>query len=129
MIWMPKMSKKLLLSVTAKDCRWDYYRGSGKGGQARNKTDNCARCTHILSGAVGKAEDGRSKDHNRKTAFERMAKTKEFQLWLKIEIAKKTGEIARLEAALEKAMQPHNIRTEVKSDEGLWTEAVEVSDE
>lgn len=52
-------NKEILVRVTAKDCRWDYYRGTGKGGQKRNKTENCVRCTHIKSGAVGKSEEGR----------------------------------------------------------------------
>ena len=30
--------RKPLFSVTAKDCNWDYYRGSGSGGQKKNKT-------------------------------------------------------------------------------------------
>ena len=54
------MTKKLLFSVTAADCRFDYYRGSGKGGQKRNKTSSAVRCTHIASGAVGASDDTRS---------------------------------------------------------------------
>ena len=69
--------KKLLFSVTAKDCRWDYYRGSGKGGQKRNKTSSAVRCTHTASGAVGKAEDTDSQVKNKKLAFTRMAKSNE----------------------------------------------------
>ena len=52
------MGKTLLFSVTAGDCKWDYYRGTGSGGQKKNKTSNCVRCTHTASGAVGKSEDG-----------------------------------------------------------------------
>ena len=51
--------RELLFSVTAKDCRFDYYRGSGAGGQHRNKTESAVRCTHLASGAVGQAEDHR----------------------------------------------------------------------
>ena len=61
---MPK-ERKLLFSVTAKDCDWDYYRGSGAGGQKRNKTSNAVRCTHKDSKAVGKAEDTRSQLQNK----------------------------------------------------------------
>lgn len=48
---MKTKERKPILSVTKKDCRWDYYVGSGKGGQKRNRTSNCVRCTHIDSGA------------------------------------------------------------------------------
>ena len=73
------MSQKLLFSVTKKDLRVDYYRGTGKGGQKRNKTENCCRITHVASGAVGKSEEGRSKEHNKHTAFTRMVESACFQ--------------------------------------------------
>jgi len=114
------MSKKLLFSVTAKDCRWDYFRGSGSGGQKKNKTDNCARCTHTASGAVGKSEEGRSKDQNRKKAFERMAGTKEFKAWHRAEVARRTGQAAAIEDKVKDAMKESNIKTEVKSEDGKW---------
>lgn len=112
--------RELLFSVTAADCRWDYYRGSGKGGQKKNKTDNCARCTHILSGAVGKSEEGRSKDQNRRKAFERMTNTKEFKNWHRTEVARVTGQTAAIEESVKKSMVESNLRTEVKTEEGTW---------
>ena len=35
--------KEKLFTVTANDCTWTYYRGSGPGGQKKNKTSNCRR--------------------------------------------------------------------------------------
>lgn len=119
------MGKQKLLSVTAKDCRWDYYRGSGNGGQKKNKTDNCARCTHEPSGAVGKAEDGRSKEHNRHKAFERMANTSEFQKWLKIELCRVTGELALIEEKVDNHLRSAIIET--KDDKGRWRENPDLS--
>ena len=40
------MSKELLFSVTAADCDWQYIRGTGPGGQKRNKTETKVRCVH-----------------------------------------------------------------------------------
>ena len=112
------MNKELLFTVTKNDCRFDYYRGSGAGGQKRNKTSNCCRCTHIASGAVGKSEEGRSKDQNTKRAFRRMYETNEFQRWAEVEAARVTGKLKEIEDAVDKSME--FVRVEIKSEEGKW---------
>jgi protein subunit release factor A len=118
---MSKLVRELLVRVTAKDCRWDYFRGSGKGGQKKNKKDNAVRCTHQASGAVGKSEEGRSQLQNKKKAFVRMAKTKEFNNWVRVEAARASGVLRDIEENVEKAMRPNNIKIEVKK-EGRWVE-------
>lgn len=100
--------------MTASDCRWDYYRGTGKGGQKRNKTSNCVRCTHYASGAVGKSEDGRSQRHNRETAFKRMSETDVFKKWLRIESARHMGTLTDID----KATAQHTV-VEVRKH-GMW---------
>lgn len=114
--------KKPLYSLTRKDFRIDYYKGTGKGGQKKNKTENCCRITHIESGAVGKSEEGRSKLHNQKTAFQRMIQTEEFQKWHRIETAKRLGKAVDLEQEIEKALHSDNLRIECKDELGRWTE-------
>lgn len=116
---MDKKDRVLLFSVTEKDCRFDYYRGSGKGGQKRNKTDNCVRCTHEESGAVGKSENGRSQRKNKEMAFKKMSETKEFKLWHKLESARRMGTLADIEATVERSME--NVKIEKKIN-GKWTE-------
>ena len=61
--------KELLLSVTAKDCKFSFARGSGNGGQARNKSNNAVHCKHIESGAMGYSCDTRSASQNKAIAF------------------------------------------------------------
>ena len=112
-------NREPIISITKKDCRFDFYRGSGKGGQKRNKTSNCCRCTHLASGAVGKSEEGRSKEQNIKRAFRRMAESERFKVWLKIEVSKVTGEAKRIEKKVEQDMR--KIRIE-KRENGIWTE-------
>lgn len=114
---MKKQNKELLFSLTKKDFRWDYYVGHGKGGQKRNKTENCCRCTHVLSGAVGKSEEGRSKDKNTKRAFKRMFETKEFQDWLRIEVSRVSGQLELINKKIEKELK--NIIVEYK-EHGKW---------
>ena len=113
------MTREHVLSVTASDCRWEYFRGSGAGGQHRNKTDSACRCTHEPSGAVGQAQDDRSQHVNRRLAFGRMARSPKFQNWLKLELAKKKGTILLVEEAVEKALNPKNLLVETKED-GRW---------
>lgn len=85
--------KQRWFSITAKDCNWSYYRGSGKGGQNRNKNDTAVRCSHKPSGAVGTAEEHKEQKQNKRVAFKRMAESKEFQSWLKLKIEAGLGNI------------------------------------
>lgn len=119
---MSEVKKELLFSVTGDDCRFDYYRGSGNGGQKKQKTSSACRCTHIASGAVGSSQESRSQTQNRQIAFQRMAETKEFKLWHKLECSRRTGLLARAEEAADRAMAAENIRVDVKDERGLWVE-------
>jgi protein subunit release factor A len=48
------------------------YRGSGNGGQHRNKNDTCVRATHRPTGTVAFSEDHKSQYRNRMQALERL---------------------------------------------------------
>jgi len=98
--------KKLLFNITRKDLTWQYYKGEGGGGQKKNKTENACRCSHKPSGAVGKAEDTRSKPKNRKLAFERMCATEDFESWVKLEADCRLG----------------RVKIEYKDAKGNWVE-------
>lgn len=112
--------KELLFSITAKDCDFDYYVGSGKGGQKRNKTANCVRCTHRDSGAVGKSENGRSQRKNKEAAFKTMALSDRFKAWHRIETSRKTGQRAEIYKNVDREMK--HIKVESKNAEGKWAE-------
>lgn len=109
--------RKLLLSVTLKDCEVQHFRSGGKGGQNQNKRDTGTRVIHHPSGARGEARDERSQLQNTKAAFKRMAYSDAFRAWVRMQ----GGREAAIEAAVDRAMMPRNIRTEVKVD-GRWTE-------
>lgn len=115
------MTKKreLLFSVTTSDCKWDYYVGSGKGGQKRNKTANAVRCTHVASKAVGKAEDTRHQNKNKKLAFKRMAETEKFKVWVRLEASRISGKLQEIEEKIDRQMEEKNLHVEVKKD-GKW---------
>jgi len=73
------MSKKeLLFSITRKDFDIQYYRGSGDGGQKKQKTSSACRIVHRASGATGTSQDDRSQTRNTKLAFQRCIESKTF---------------------------------------------------
>lgn len=112
-------SRKLLFSVIASDCEWNFIRGSGAGGQKRNKTSSAVRCTHKKSKAVGYSEEERSQRQNREKAFERMANTKIFRDWVHIEVSRITGAEREVERKID--MEMLKIKVEVKQS-GKWVE-------
>jgi len=58
-----------------------YSRGTGNGGQNKNKVETCVTITHIESGISEKCEDQRTRGQNEKIAYERL--TKRLQLIIK----------------------------------------------
>ncbi|MBD3261001.1 MAG: peptide chain release factor-like protein [Candidatus Altiarchaeales archaeon] len=90
---MSVKKKRRWFSITAKDCEFQTYRGSGKGGQHRNKTDSAVRCIHPPSGAVGTCEEHKEQKQNKRTAFKRMAESKEFQSWINLKIDAGLGRV------------------------------------
>ena len=122
--------KELLFKVTAADCRWDYYVGTGNGGQNKQKTASACRCTHVASGAVGKAEDHRSQHQNKRLAFERMARTEAFQKWAKVEAMRRSGELALVQERVDRQLRLETT-VEVQDEKGAWRPApaeLQVSD-
>lgn len=107
---------RLILSVTAGDCRWEYFPAGKNGGQNGNKNSTACRVTHPPSGAKGESRETKSQLQNRKAAFRRMVGTKEFQLWLKIMTGQMDAEKAEMDRRVknwvDKQMKPENIVTE-----------------
>ena len=53
-------------------CRVDHYRGSGPGGQKRNKTSNAVRLLHTPTGIIATATESRSLQENKLYALRRL---------------------------------------------------------
>jgi peptide chain release factor len=122
------MSKELLFTVTAADCDWQYLRGTGPGGQKRNKTESKVRCVHRASGAIGESDLTRSQAQNKQIAFRKMAESKEFKTWHRIETARLLGDKLSIEEKVDNHMQEHNLKVEGRVD-GRWTPIEEIDDE
>lgn len=114
-----KEEKQLLFSVTKDDCDWSYTKGTGAGGQKKNKTSSAVHCTHRQSGAHGYCEESRSQLENKRTAFVRMANTPEFKKWHHLESLRRTGVLQDIDNAVEREMT--KIRVEVKHG-GVWVD-------
>ncbi len=56
-----------------RDTDVEFVRGSGPGGQNRNKVESGVRLTHRPSGVAVEATERRSQAQNREIAFERLA--------------------------------------------------------
>lgn len=113
------MSKEKLFSVSIKDCEVQAYRGSGAGGQKRNKTSSAIRVVHRASGASGSCENYREQSINKQEAFRRMTNTDKFKQWVRIEAFRVTGELAEIDQKVDKAME--HVKIEGKTD-GKWVE-------
>lgn len=57
------------LRIDPRDLEESFTRGSGKGGQHRNKTDTVVVLRHIPSNTVVRVDGGRSQHLNRQTAL------------------------------------------------------------
>jgi len=108
--------RKLLFSVTKDDFKLEFTRGSGKGGQKKNKTSSAVRLTHIESGAVGYSETERSQSQNKKIALERLMQTKEWKNWHKLKVSFALQGVVDMEREIQRRvdelMQDKNLKIE-----------------
>lgn len=114
--------RKLLFSVTKDDCEWSYTKGTGAGGQKRNKTSSAVHCFHRPSGAHGYSESSRSQLDNRRDAFVKMSKSEEFQTWHRLEVLRRVGTLDQIDRTVEQELR--KIKIEIRVD-GKWHEVKE----
>ena len=58
--------------VLFSQCRCEFYKATGKGGQKRNKTSSAVRLTHFASKVAVTAADRRSQHENRIIALKKL---------------------------------------------------------
>jgi hypothetical protein len=67
-------------------CETDRFRGSGAGGQKRNKTSSSVRVRHRATGLAGQSGDSRSQPENRDIALRRLRASFAFELREPVEL-------------------------------------------
>jgi protein subunit release factor A len=60
------------MKIVKSDLKIEYTRGTGAGGQHKNKTETCCEITHIPTGIKERCQDSRSKSTNYETALKRV---------------------------------------------------------
>jgi protein subunit release factor B len=98
------IEKKPLFSITKKSFVVEYYNPGKNGGQNANKVATACRIHHPESGAIGDCHEERTQKPNRERAFKRLVESPKFQKWLKLETAKRMGQLDDIEKKVDKAM-------------------------
>ena len=55
--------------ITEEQFRFEWFSGTGKGGQHRNKHQNCCRCIHEPTGISANGTNSRSREDNKLAAY------------------------------------------------------------
>ncbi len=106
------MSKQKLFTLYPKDFRVDTFRGSGAGGQNRNKRDTGIRVVHIESGASAECCEERQQGQNKKRALQKLIETPKFRAWLRLKAASVSLGFSTIEQQIEKTMSENNLKIE-----------------
>lgn len=107
--------KQKLFSVSKNDFEIQFFKGTGPGGQKRNKVATCVRLTHRESGVVTLGVEERMQHQNKMIAFDKMIKHPQFKAWLKIKTAKVLHLVPtekEIEAMVDESMKPENLKIE-----------------
>lgn len=117
--------KELILSLSKEkgDFTIQPFKGSGKGGQKRNKTMSACRIIHPASGTVSECQEERSFEQNKKKAFKRLIKNSKFKAWYKIELAKRTGKMDDINLWVDEELNSKNIMIETIDKDGKWAKS------
>jgi protein subunit release factor B len=75
---------KPIFKLTKKDFKIEYLRGSGNGGQHKQKTSSACRITHESSGVSKYCQDHREQHRNKEQAFTKLANDPRFKSWCNI---------------------------------------------
>ena len=98
--------------LLVRQCRVDAYRGSGPGGQHRNKTSSAIRVTHTPTGIIATGTEMRSQLQNRNHALGRLRRKLAIELRLPVDIPSfvRPGWLDEIPGAADLGIRPGNER-------------------
>lgn len=104
--------RKILTLIPGKDFFLQATKGSGPGGQNRNKNSTAIILTHPASGVVIRASEHKSQLQNKKAALKRLIQSDRFKIWLRMETAARELGYANLEAKVDEMISERNLKIE-----------------
>lgn len=121
-----KMKDNFKINIlTKKDLDFSYFCGSGAGGQRKNKVKSGVQIKHKESGSMGRADEDRSLERNKKRAFIKMTNTPKFKVWLSKVMFKIRNEESIEDNVKRELADPRNVVYKVKGEDGKWIEVKE----
>lgn len=104
-----KIMRERILHIDINDCKIQTFSCGGKGGQNKDRRSTGVRIIHPPSEARGECREERTQLQNKKKAFVKMAESKEFQNWIKIETSRILGQT---DVWIKDQMKPENLLIE-----------------
>lgn len=112
--------RELLFSIGKNDFDINWFSGTGKGGQKRNKTQACCRLTHRDSGVTKTGQNHRERSKNLSDAFNNLISDFNFKMWFRRRVEESMhGKI--IEEKVNLMMDESNLKIETFKD-GKWIE-------
>ena len=112
-----------LISLNKKDFIIQTFRGSGPGGQHRNKRDTGVRLIHPESGARGESCEHRSQLQNKHSALNKLVLDYRFKLWY-TKLLNTLKHKQPIEELVSEQLTEKNLKFEIKN-EGKWQQIKE----
>ena len=89
-------------------CSVKRTRGSGPGGQHRNKVETAIVITHLKTGVIGEASEKRSQDDNKVVAIKRLRQN--LAILIRSKRTEQLGDVAQKRGPVQKDLGEHQPR-------------------
>lgn len=113
------MEERVKFTVGKKDFEYQWFSGTGAGGQKRNKSQNCFRLIHPATGVIKTGTKHVSRESNKRDALSAMSKDVKFLAYCESKLREIENGIT-LEEQVEESLKEENLKIEVKTDTGKW---------
>jgi protein subunit release factor B len=110
---------------TKDDFEYQWFSGTGAGGQNRNKNQNCFRIKHKATGIIKTGQSHKSREANKKEALQAMVADPKFRAYCEMKLVElEKGKT--LEQEVDEWMAPENLQVQVKDENGKWVDEARI---